>query len=123
MSHANVRFLHPPFEPSCFPGHISGEGSVHSPPGARSGWSCGKNNTNRQRGFTVGASPPLCFLQEPALALFPRATRKVPEGKIGQGLKGSIRCGHLLNERLKSNDDFGCSLTVASDKIEQLSDF
>src|SRR5260370_33759287 len=49
--------------------------------------------------------------------------RKVPEGDIGQGLKSCIRCGNLLNERLKSNDDFGCSLTVASDKIEQLSDF
>jgi hypothetical protein len=40
-----------------------------------------------------------------------------------QGLKSCIRCGHLLNERLKSNDDFGCSLTVASDKIEHLLDF
>src|SRR5713101_4462024 len=40
-----------------------------------------------------------------------------------QGLKSCIRCGHLLNERLKSNDDFGCSLTVSSDKIEHLPDF
>jgi hypothetical protein len=40
-----------------------------------------------------------------------------------QGLKSCIRCGHLLNERSKSNDDFGCSLTVVSDKIEHPPDF
>jgi hypothetical protein len=40
-----------------------------------------------------------------------------------QGLKSCIRCGHLLNERLKSNDDFGCSLTVANDEIEHLPNF
>jgi hypothetical protein len=40
-----------------------------------------------------------------------------------QGLMNCIRCGHLLDERSKSNDDFGCSLTVASDKIEHLLDF
>jgi hypothetical protein len=31
--------------------------------------------------------------------------------------------GHLVHERSKSNDEFGCSLTVASDKIERLPDF
>src|ERR1700692_4455443 len=40
-----------------------------------------------------------------------------------QGLKSCIRCGQLLNQRLKSNDDFGCSLTVANDEIEHLPDF
>jgi hypothetical protein len=48
----------------------------------------------------------------------PKATSVRP-----QGLKICIHCGHLLNERLKSHDDFGCSLTVFSDKIEHLPDF
>jgi len=30
--------------------------------------------------------------------------------------------GHLVHERSKSNDDFGCSLTVESDTIERLAD-
>jgi len=53
--------------------------------------------------------------------------RNRPEGDVGSatssGIKSCIRCGHLLKERLKSNDDFGCSLTVASDEIEHLPDF
>jgi hypothetical protein len=60
-----------------------------------------------------------------------RHVSNVPEGDIGsatssriaQGLKRCIRCGHLLNERLKSNDNFGCSLTVPNDEIEHLPDF
>jgi hypothetical protein len=53
--------------------------------------------------------------------------RFVPEGDISsppaQGLISCIRCGHLLNERLKSNDDFGCSVTVTRNEIEHLPDF
>src|SRR5260221_14091461 len=44
-------------------------------------------------------------------------------GAISSRIRSCIRCGHLLNERSKSNDEFGCSLTVASDKIERLPDF
>ena len=33
--------------------------------------------------------------------------------------QGSIRCGHLLHERSKSNDDFACSFTVVSHNIER----
>jgi hypothetical protein len=41
----------------------------------------------------------------------------------GQGAGDSIRCGHLLNQRSKSSDDFGCSPTGASDIIERLPHF
>src|SRR6266403_4354315 len=41
---------------------------------------------------------------------------------ISSRIGGVIRCGHLL-KRLKSNGDFGCSHTVASDRIEHLPDF
>jgi hypothetical protein len=37
---------------------------------ARAQWAVVReNNTHSQRGFTVGASLPLCFLRKPALAL------------------------------------------------------
>jgi hypothetical protein len=44
------------------------------------------------------------------------------EGKPYAAFEDLIAVG-AFNERLKSNDDFDCSLTVSSDNIEHLPDF
>lgn len=44
---------HHPVSVSTFPG----KGQFISPPGVRSEWSCGKNNTHRQGGLRQGATP------------------------------------------------------------------
>src|SRR5260221_14061228 len=59
-----------------------------------------------------------------------RHVSKVPKGDVAlatselsaQGSGAPSAVGHLVHERSKSNDDFGCSLTVASDTIERLPD-
>src|SRR4029453_12900686 len=42
---------------------------------------------------------------------------------ISPRVGNSIPCGHLVHERSKSNDGFGCLVTGASDTNERLSHF
>ena len=53
------------------------------------------------------------------IAMGQKATSLRPPQSYQLKDQGSIRCGHLLHERSKSNDDFACSFTVVSDNIER----
>src|SRR6266436_5630131 len=68
----------------------------------------------------ASASPPIADIQTgPGLPSL-RAKRRRHSGAISSRIRS---CGHLLRDRSKSNDDFGCLLTGANNIIERLPRF
>src|SRR5882672_4571165 len=71
----------------------------------------------------ASASPPIADIQTGLGLPSLRAKRRRRSGHLG-AISSRIRsCGHLLRERSKSNDDFGCLLTGANNIIERLPHF
>ena len=61
--------------------------------------------------------------RQPGLSGLKSAKRRRHSGHLG-AISSRIRsCGHLLRERSKSNDDFGCLLTGANNITERLPHF